>query len=236
MNTIPRLALRTAPGTAARTGPGRSQRGAVLIVSLIILAVMLLSTVALVRSFDTSLTTAGNLALKRDLAAESERAAEIVLARFRDGGDLAGRLARAASIPAINYSAVLLPSNPQGIPLALLAPDLPEAVGLDAPTEDPDSRITIRYVVDRMCSDVGNDIDLGAARCIQAGATDGGPLKDTVAMKKDAAQSSGVAAGGAGAGLTGAVAQPVVYRLTVRATGPRGMLSFYQSTFSCCGN
>lgn len=209
----------------------RAQRGAVLIITLIILVVMLISAAALVRSFDISLTTAGNLAFKRDLAQQSEQAAQAILTTFRPGGTLAPPAARAAHNAALNYSAIVLPSNPQGIPLALLAEDLPAGVGTAADIDAGDG-VTLRYVVDRLCTDVGEDATLGADRCTLADATNlpGGSSSEWLRAER----ASSVATGGAGAGLAGAVAQPVVYRVSVRATGPRNTQSFFQTTFSCC--
>ncbi len=210
----------------------RTQRGVVLLTSLLILVVMLIAAAALMRSFDTSLSTAGNLAFKRDLAQQSEQAAQTILALFRPGGPLAAAADRDASIPARNYSAVVLPSNAQGIPQVLLQATLPTSIGTDTLDIDAGQGITLRYVVYRLCSDIGEDATLGADRCTLADSTvlPGGSSSDW----QRAEFSSGVAAGGAGAGLGGAVTQPVIYRLTVRATGPRNTQSFYQTTFSCC--
>ena len=37
-----------------------------------------------------------------------------------------------------------------------------------------------------------------------------------------------------GAGLAGAAPQYVVYRVSIRAFGPRGTESFFQTTYGCC--
>ena len=99
----------------------RNQRGVVLITTLLILVVMLIGAVALVRSFDTSMVTAGNLSFKRDLAQQSELAVETILRDFRTAGPLATRALRGADDQARNYSARVLAANAQGIPLALLS-------------------------------------------------------------------------------------------------------------------
>lgn len=209
----------------------RTQRGVVLLTSLLILVVMLIAAAALMRSFDTSLSTAGNLAFRRDIAQQSEQAVQAILTAFRTTGVLASASARGASDLSRNYSAVILPTNAQGIPTALLTSTLPATVGTAADI-DAGQGITLRYVVDRLCSDVGEDASLGADRCTLADSAvlPGGSSSDW----QRAEFSSGVAAGGAGAGLGGAVVQPVIYRLSIRATGPRGTQSFFQTTFSCC--
>lgn len=208
-----------------RSACRRGQRGAVLIITLIVLVVMLISAAALMRSFDISLTTAGNLAFKRDLAQQSEQAAEAILARFRTGGALIGTAAREANAPALNYSATVLPSNPQGIPNVLLA-----GSGLPPPwtggSIDAGDGITLHYIVDRMCATAGTGSET-PDNCSVADASlqPGGSSSDWQRAER-------ASVGGA----RGAVAQPVVYRLTIRADGPRNTQSFFQSTFSCCGS
>lgn len=209
------------------------QRGVVLVTSLLILVVMLIAAVALVRSFDTSLSTAGNLAFKRDVAQQSERVAQDVIAEFRAGGWLADRANRGVNSPARNYSASVLESNAQGIPLALLEAALPPAVGTVADITTANG-VVLRYTVDRQCTQAGDENALGTTFCTTAD-DDPNPGGSSSQWLR-AEQGSAVAAGGAGAGLAGAQPQPVVYRISVRATGPRGTQSFFQTTFACCDN
>ncbi|MGV8825097.1 pilus assembly PilX family protein [Methylibium petroleiphilum] len=210
--------------TVLRSAHYRGQRGAVLIISLIVLVVMLISAAALMRSFDISLTTAGNLAFKRDLAQQSEQAAETILARFRAGGALIGSTARELDDFALNYSATVLPSNPQGIPNVLLA----AVDALPSPwtggSIDAGDRIRLLYVVDRLCATSGPGTET-PDNCSVADASlqPGGSSSDWQRAER-------ASVGGA----RGAVAQPVVYRLTIRADGPRNTQSFFQTTFSCC--
>lgn len=205
--------------------PAHGQRGAVLIISLIVLVVMLISAAALMRSFDVSLTSAGNLAFKRDLAQQSEQAAETILARFRPSGALVGNTAREANAPTLNYSATVLASNPQGIPNALLANDATFTGTWTGADIDAGQGITLRYMVDRLCTTGGTGSET-PDNCTVAGAglQPGGSSSEWQRAERASA-----------GGGRGAVAQPVVYRLTIRATGPRNTQSFFQSTFSCCG-
>ncbi|KQW75161.1 hypothetical protein [Methylibium sp. Root1272] len=207
-----------------RSAHDRGQRGAVLIISLIVLVVMLISAAALMRSFDISLTTAGNLAFKRDLAQQSEQAAETILARFRAGGALIGAAAREANSPALNYSATVLPSNPQGIPNTLLANDATFTGAWTGADINAGQGITLRYVVDRMCATAGT----GSETPDNCSVADASLQPGGSASEWQRAERASVG------GARGAVAQPVVYRLTIRATGPRNTQSFFQSTFSCC--
>lgn len=208
-----------------RPRAARSQRGAILIISLVVLAIMLISAAALMRSFDVSLSSAGNLAFKRDLAQHSEQAVETVLARFRTGGPLATSAARQNSVINLNYSAVALASNAQGIPNALLADNLPANVGTEGDI-DAGQSVTLRYVVDRLCTATGAGSET-PDNCAVAGANlvPGGSSGNWLRAER-------AAPGGA----AGAVQQQVIYRISVRATGPRNTQSFFQTTFACCGS
>lgn len=203
--------------------PHRSQRGVMLLFALIALVVMLIASVALVRSFNTSLFTAGNIAFKRDLMNQAERAVPVVMAQMLTGS-LSTPLARSASVPASNYSASMLATNAQGIPLVLLGNDAGfTAVGvLTNDIAVADQQVTLRYVVDRLCDGPGLDTALGADHCNLAG--DGAPLGGS---GSDLLKAEDASSGGAGA-----VPQQVVYRLSIRADGPRRTQAFVQTTFT----
>lgn len=205
------------------------QRGTVLLLTLIVLVVLLLGGVALVRSFDTTLLTAGNIAFKRDLVNQGERVVPTVIGPngiFQAaGGALSSADARGNANPGNNYSATILPSSPQGVPLALLddaAFGAVAAAGNDIVSADGSTKV--RYVIDRMCNVTGPDATLGAANCIRA---DGNaPLGGTNFQL--------INAGGASAGgrLAGALTQQVIYRISVRVDGPRNTQAFLQTTFA----
>lgn len=207
----------------------RGENGVVLLLALMVLVVLLISSTALIRSFDVSLASAGNIAFKRDLAQQSELAVETALARFRPTGVFAASAARANNNPGQNYSATVLATNASGIPQVLLADPLPAIVG----TVNGQDGVTIRYVIDRLCTEVGDDGALGADKCVIGNTIqiDGGSAADWLRAER----GSSVAAGGAGAGLAGALPPPVMYRVSIRVDGPRNSQSFFQSTFSCCG-
>ncbi|MEJ7686401.1 MAG: hypothetical protein WKG52_05055 [Variovorax sp.] len=92
---------------------GRSREsGVVLLFSLIVLVVLLAGGVAVMRSMNSSLFSAGNLAFKRDLVNQGELAVSNVLTAFGSGA-LAAATTTADSVPAANYSAVQLQANPE---------------------------------------------------------------------------------------------------------------------------
>ena len=204
--------------------PLERQRGVVLLFSLIALVVMLIASVALIRSFQSSLFTSGNIAFKRDLQNQGERAVDKVLTAFRTG-NLNTPTARAAHQVASNYSASMLPVNAKGIPNALQNDSTFAAVGVALNDITPASQqVTIRYVVDRLCVTVGAESTLGPTSCVVADNLV--PAGTSSANWQSAERSLGVG-GGTPTGQPG-----VVYRLSIKVTGPRNTQSFFQSTFT----
>lgn len=205
--------------------PHRAQRGIVLVFALITLVIMLIGAVAISRSMNSSQFGIGNIGFKRDMTNQAERAVQAALNAVNTGGVLNNLTTRDSNVPAANYSAVLLPSNPQGIPLALLGSDTAfSAVGSTANdlTPDPANQITIRYIVDRMATSTG--------ACTPATCT---MLNDTVyggaSTELISAQNNSSAANSTN---PSAVTPQAIYRVSVRVMGPRKTLSFYQSTFT----
>ncbi len=91
----------------------------VLLFCLIILVILLAGGVAVMRSMNSSLFSAGNLAFKRDLVNQGELAVSQAMQAFKTGG-LATSASTANHVPAENYSAIELKTNDRGIPLVLL--------------------------------------------------------------------------------------------------------------------
>jgi len=211
----------------ASSAPRRAQRGVVLLFSLIALVILLIAAVALVRSFHTSLFTAGNIAFKRDMQNQGERAIDQVLTQFRTGGALATQAARQNNVPAYHYSAIKLDSNAYGIPNALQSETAYAGVAGTSSTRDitvAGQATTIQYVVDRLCSATGLESTLGSGSCVLA--------SDPVPPGVSASKLMSADRPSLGTGLQSAVPQSVVYRVTVKVLGPRNTTSFFQSTFT----
>jgi type IV pilus assembly protein PilX len=185
------------------------QRGVILIFSLLVLLILAIGAVAVLRSVNTSLLSAGNLAFHRDLVNQAEQAVSSVMTEFKTNAPpLVG--ATTADSPAANYVSTMLPSNAQGVPLALLDNTAFAAVGTagnDIPGATPD--ITIRYIIDRLCTVTGT------------------------ASSPNCVQSTGLPTGGT-ANRNTAVAPPsaTIYRISVRVNGPRNTQAFLQTTFT----
>ncbi len=206
-----------------------------LLFALIALTILLIGSIALVRSFNTSLSTAGNIAFKRDLMNQSERAVPVILTALNTpGGVLNSIAARADHRADSNYSAAALAVNAQGIPTLLLQESdaaftsaatsvsganlgIVTAATNDINITDSTGRnqqVRVRYVLDRLCEVAGNETALGD-RCVRerdilprGGGSLGPRAEDTAAPR------------------------PVVYRLSIRVDGPRNTQAFYQTTFS----
>lgn len=194
------------------------QSGLVLIFTLIALTLLLVGAVALVRSTNTNLFAAGNLALKQDLVNQGERAVPVVMNLMR-AGVLSTPVARFDNSTANNYSAAMLPVDATGIPQILLASNADfTAAWQAADIEVTDAagrnqQVRVRYIVDRLCATAGDETALGDL-CIRAR----DPVRGGGSLGPRAADTTS--------------APPVVYRLSVRVDGPRGTQSFFQTTFS----
>lgn len=186
------------------------QRGVVLIFTLIILLILTIGAVALMRSMNTSLFGAGNLAFRRDLANQGELAVSKVISEFSSGGILVNSTTTQNNVGTANYSATMLASNQQGMPTVLLNDALWNAAGFTAPDLiGATSDVVVRYVIDRLCTATGAAT---SNACVQSTASDpSGSSKDP----------GGLAAPSAS-----------VYRLSVRITGPRSTQVFLQTTFT----
>ncbi len=195
--------------SALASGPA-GQRGVTLIIALIALVVLTVGALAMTRSSDVSLRMAGNLAFKRDLVNQGERAIATALAELNAGG-LAAESTRNANRAASNYSATLLASSAQGIPNVLLSEAAFTAAGFShADITDTSTGVTVRYVIDRQCAGTGT-YDIAACQAVTAKP----PPKAGDGIKQDK--------------TTGAVTRPV-YRISVRITGPRGNQTYTQTT------
>jgi Tfp pilus assembly protein PilX len=185
------------------------QQGVVLIFSLIVLLILALGAVAVLRSVNSSLLSAGNLAFHRDLVNQAEQAVSTVMTEFKTNAPpLNG--ATLADLPAANYVSSALPTNAQGVPLVLLDNAAFALVGSAAntlPGATPD--VTIRYIIDRLCTNTGN---ANIVNCVQStGLPTGGTANHNTALAPPSA---------------------TVYRVSVRVDGPRNTQAFLQTTFT----
>ncbi len=205
-----------------RSSLHRRQRGVVLIFCLIVLVVLLAGGVAVIRSTNASLFSAGNLAFKRDLVNRGEAAMSQATTALKAGGALASATLAQSSLPAENYSAAQLLTNDRGVPNVLLVKTFPGSGNDITGTPftqakadiDAGDGVTVRYVIDRLCGTAGLSSTLGASGCVvQPRAARGGTSTGMV--------NTGISSG-----------TQVVYRVSVRVDGPRDTQVFLQGSFT----
>ena len=200
------------PQPIRRRPPAAPARGVVMLFGLIALLIMMIGAAAMLRSTQTTLTNTGNLGFKRDLTNQGERAVDVVLTLVKTGA-LSTDAARQATSVASNYSATLLASNAQGLPNALVDDGSFSTVGIGGnDISVADMGVTLRWVVDRLC------VNTGTATVTHCTMTDAGqPLGCSTSDCFN---------------LDNLIPQQVVYRLSIRVSGPRATQAYLQSTFT----
>ena len=189
-----------------------AQQGVVLFIALIILVAMTLAGIALMRSVDTNVLIAGNLAFRQantmyaDTGVEAARAWLSANTASLDNNQPAGALHYWANYQeGTNFLGTA--TNP------ILNYNWAQAATVAA----PDPAYTIAYVIHRLCGGAGG-ASTTAAKCMQA--------------------SAGGGSGSSGLGTKGVVTygvqalpgvSTIYYRVTVRVTGPRNTLSYVQA-------
>ena len=149
--------------TSLRSGTVRSrQRGIALFVALIGMVLLSLAGIALVRSVDTTSAVAPNIAFRQASVGPVNRAIEDAIASLFKG-PVALRIGQNklqdADIPGRGYYALLQPlEKPNGVP-DVLAGDYATmsakyaAAGLPAAVVDINTKMEVRSVIERVCSD-----------------------------------------------------------------------------------
>jgi hypothetical protein len=174
--------------------------------ALISLLILMLASVALISSTDTSLLTAGNLAFKRDLANQTERAVAQVRTKFVSGA-LVSETVLYSDQPDQNYWAHALPSTSQKLPGI---PDVLVASAKKDDITDTATGIRLRYVIDRLCMP-GTTVPDKSTCTMGSFVDDKGGTGDTPKVSIDLGP---------------------VYRITIMALGPRNTQTFTQTTFT----
>jgi Tfp pilus assembly protein PilX len=199
----------------------RAQRGAVLFVALIVLVAMTLASVALIRSVDTATLGAGNIAFKQSATQAAERAVAAAMAQFDPFSVPAGFFAIVVNanshLDTRNYCAQLEPTDARGVPtvLANFDPSNPTASkkACDNKALNTANQIVtatgerLNYVIERLCT------------------VDGAPDQDRCNVEQ-VLPTGGTVGGGPHLGDT-----VPLYRVTVRADGPRRTVHFSQVIF-----
>lgn len=193
----------------------RRQSGVIMLLVLVALVALLATGIALIRSSDVGLMQAGNLAFRRDLQNQAERGIKAAIARFATGGALANEAARSSNKLNVNYSATRLATDARGIPLVLLSETLYDNAAMTAADlSDTATAVTVRTVIDRLCA--AGTVTYSSDTCTN--------LDPDIAKQPPSGDGHVV--------ITPRGVERAVYRISVRATGPRKTQVYLQSTFA----
>ena len=194
----------------------QKQNGVILLVTLLALVIMMLASLALVRSTDTNLILAGNYAFKRDAVNQAERAVPKIKALF-ETGDLKLASSRTNDKTNINYYASIQTNNAQGLPIKLFGIADNNANNII----DTKSGTTIRYIIDRM------SLATGAPSIDNGGFV---PINQIDAAGDGIIRGTGSPTNSNSPQVNGGMVS--LYRISIRATGPRNTESFLQVIFT----
>lgn len=186
-----------------------------LVIALIVLAAMTLAAAAMVRTIDTSTMLARNISFKRDALNRNDVALEVAINEFRAGGSFALGANTLASDATKNFSAVMLATDTDGVPLVLKADTSSNIfTGGGLGSVEPASLASFHlgmtpvYLIERMCT------------------TTGAALPETCILNGRAQ------AGGTQPNDKPGQLFPPMFRITARVTGPRRTVSYVQAIFS----
>jgi len=187
------------------------QRGVIMVIAMITLAVLLIGAAAAMKSMNVTLASVGYFGFKREMTNQSERAVRVATTALSPGGALSATAARWTSNAAQNYSATMLASDASGIPLVMLDTTTAASLsGLGSAANEiklAGDNVTVHYLIDRLCLNTGA---FNPATCQMVGRANNF---------------------GSNPNNPKPLPQPA-YRITVRVTGPHNAYSFYQSTFT----
>lgn len=182
--------------------PGRTQRGVVLVISLIILVALSLAGLALVRSTDTANVISGNMAFR----AAAVQAVDVGVedAFLSIAGATGYALAPETGVANKYYPQIQDATGPDGVP-----DGLPDITWSSVAGATPTDGNTVRWVAERMCSGLTTTRELILANCSTA---PGNPNSSQKPGLQPTNQNFAVA-----------------YRVTVRVEGPRNTVAMAQA-------
>jgi len=201
-----------------RTLAARSQRGAILFIALIVLVAMSLAGIALMRSVDTNVLIAGNLAFRQGATAGGDWGVEDARAWIAgNAAILNDDMPAGASFYLANWqqNLDLIGNNPD--PLVAdynWSSGNPRDLGFDSAGNQ------VMYVIHRLCDTAGAPNVVQCVKSSLSGAGGGVPC---------AGCSNTIQPVGGGNVPPGA---SVLYRVTVRIAGPRNTVSFVQAVLN----
>jgi len=204
--------LTTRNAAHRRRGPRRSQGGIVLFIALIVLVAMSLSGVALMRSVDTGLVVAGNMAFKQSAIMVADRGTQEAAKWLSDNS--AGTTLQNTNVAQGYFSSA---PPPGAEPNWFLSSSWDQSVAVNGGAPDASGNV-VRYMIHRMCtlSDLAHD----GTRGLQS--------NECARYYETSAASSG---GSMAVGAPQFLGTPqIYYRVTTRVEGPRDTVTVIQSS------
>jgi Tfp pilus assembly protein PilX len=211
----------------ARLPSSKRQRGLVLIITLLVLTVMMLVSVALIRSENTTVLAIANLSFRQRAEAPINQAIEKVLNDLRkvandkanSGLSAVGFMLKYPSYFSLNQ----LDANSQGVPVALLGSESDVASGANVLADTTTiPGVRLYTTVDQLCAGFDRNLATGYTnavlqkKCVLATST-GGFVPSSEHNVRTVAPST----------QTESV-EPVL-RITVRADGDKGAVVYAQA-------
>lgn len=201
----------------------KAQKGVVLFFALIALVVMSLAAAALIRSVDTSVIVAGNLAFKQSATVVADTGMVSAMNWIQTNSGALNSTSAANGYYNNSKTGITLTSgtgntwtgglhawSADSSALAIGSGFLTGSPGLDQITGN-----TVQYVIERMCRNVSATFAATAADCLMGSAATGG---NSLSNKTDPE--------------LGAVVNyslSPMYRITTRVTGPKNTISYTQA-------
>jgi len=189
---------------ARARGPRRAQGGLVLFIALIVLVAMTLAGIALMRSVDTALVVAGNMAFKQSAISVADRGTQDAAAWLV--ANSAGTALQNDN-PAAGYSASIPPGDPE--PDWFDMASWANAFVVNAGAPDAAGNV-VRYQIHRLCNAPGPP-GTGCAIYLSASVASSG---GSMAVGSPVFQGT----------------PQYYYRVTTRVDGPRDTVSVIQSS------
>jgi type IV pilus assembly protein PilX len=189
----------------------KSQKGVVLFFALIALVAMSLAAAALVRSVDSGVLVAGNLAFKQSAILSAETGISKAYKYITENSAILNTQNAGGYYAAFN-DALNLTANATW--------SAANSIGVDKDIYDLSGNET-RYIVQRMCREANVTKTEKAQKCLVG-------TGDAAAGSKGG-KSEGGGAGGGGYDFETGGDDAIVYRVTVRVAGPKNTFSYLQA-------
>ncbi|GHU10840.1 hypothetical protein FACS1894185_3040 [Betaproteobacteria bacterium] len=188
--------------------PFSTQRGITLVIVLVVLVALMLLSISLFRSVDTSGALTGNVAFKSDANNRAQLAFDQIIAWAGNKTNYMAYIDKGVDLANRNYSARMLATDEQGVPLVIKNASTFDAAwtASSSVSEMNTNEMRVRYLVERMCTEAGL---LKSSKCTYVTEADlGGSGRELKSLPKPA------------------------LRVTVRVDGPKNVVAYVQATVS----